>query len=660
MKQRKIWSICLIIALIFSSVFGWNETTLTIYAKSSEKAEQVVVYVAAQGKSSDGTKKVSIGKTPMQVKKGTMASTVVEEVLKSSEYKEDYEILDTGYGPYLESIHGMGTEVVDAANYLYNYWSFYVNGQYSNVGMGQYEVQDGDQISLIYSYEDSSMQAAVFADNTSLNPETAAIETAETAMTKAQEIVGKDIYEAYFADGHIPGMANPDELYVVFSLARAGYVAPKFYGRVKQKLQRQLWELANKGKTYDFAIDGYVTEDTFAEKKAPEQYLAKIVLAMTALGMDAGNTCGYDLIEKMASKKYYKDSSPYSREQMMLLAFDSGKYSLPEGDDYCTREELVAKITENIDNDIETSIQWGIDTAVMAIQPLLPYIDSASVENACEKVIRFAGKMQDTNGYIGDSYNANNVWTLSQTLIMLGEFGIHPLVEKNGVDFVKNGHTLIDAALEFVDLDQKKTAESVFAFQPEQLLRGITAFAYTCANAKESLYRVVTIPHIIDSTEPFEPEKPTESATPTPSVAPSATPSATPSAAPSATPCVSPSATPCSTPGVTPSATPSVTPCNGVKKPLVTKNPVKKVVATKKTIKVKKGKMATIVLKVTAKNAKKVTTDSVKVSAKKIKVKKIVKEAGKITIKVKTMKKGKQVVKIKVGKVSTKVTMRIQ
>ena len=62
-------------------------------------------------------------------------------------------------------------------------------------------------------------------------------------MKKAQGIAAKEIYNSYFADGHIPGLGSVNELYAVFSLARAGFEAPEFYGKVKYKLTRQLKEL---------------------------------------------------------------------------------------------------------------------------------------------------------------------------------------------------------------------------------------------------------------------------------------------------------------------------------------------------------------------------------------------------------------------------------
>lgn len=652
MRQRKkVWSICLVIALVFSSIFTWNEPALTAYA-SETKTEKIVVYVAAQGKSLDGTKTVAIDKTPVQVDKGTNAAAAVKAVLDASDYKDNYDIPDTGYGPYLESINGMGTE---QAGKNWYYWSFYVNGQYSNVGMGSYVLQEGDQISLIYTYDDLSTEASVFADDTSLNPETPAVESAEASMKKAQGIAAKEIYNSYFADGHIPGLGSVNELYAVFSLARAGFEAPEFYGKVKYKLTRQLKELATEGTTYDAVTKTNITEETFSSKKASEQSFAYVVLAMTALGMDARTTGGYDLIEKMASKKLYEADNSYNAEQMMLFAFDSGNYTLPEGENYCTREELVAKIAGNVDETIAGSIEWDlIDGAVMAVQPLAAYTEDASVQKACQKVIRFAGKMQDTQGYLGDSYDVNNAWTTAQTLTMLGEFGIHPMIETENVDFVKNGHTLADAILEFVDLDQEKLSASVMNYSPEQILRGITSFVYAAENAGETVYRVKTVPEAKVPSEPFEEERPQ----PDPSATPSATPSASPSAAPSTNPSAVPSVSPSAAPSATPDANPSVIVLSET--PAAKKNPAKKIVAAKKKINTKKGKTVKIVIKVAAKNPKKVTTDAVKVSGKKIKVKKITKKAGKITIKVKALKKGKRIVKIKVGKASTKVTLNVR
>lgn len=676
MKQRKkVWSICLVIALVFSSIFTWNEPAKTAYASETKK-EKIVVYVATEGKSSDGTKTVAIDKTPVQVDAGTDALTAVKPVLEANGYNYNekegtgsYTVSGSNDSANIASIDGMKMEEGTDGNW--SYWAFYVNGELSNFYMGGYTLQDGDEISMIYSYTYKPFdEADVFTDDAALNPETAAIESAEVSMKQAQAIAAKEVYKNDFADGHIPGLGNVNELYVVFSLARAGFEAPEFYGKVKYKLTRQLKELATEGTTYDAVTKTHITEETFSSKKVSEQSFAYVVLAMTALGMDARTTGGYDLIEKMASKKLYEADKSNNAEQMMLSAFDSGNYKLPEGDNYCTREELAAKIVENVeagiiapnkDGAVAADKKYGflalVDDAVMAVQPLAAYTEDASVQKACQKVIRFAGKMQNAKGYYGDSDASNNAETAAQVLTMLGEFGINPLVETENVDFVKNGHTLADAILEYIDLDQGKMTEGVIQFSPVQVLHGITSFVYTAENAGETLYRVKTIPAAKEITEPFEEEKPQ----PDPSAAPSAAPSASPSAAPAA----SPSASPSVAPSVSPSSAPNVTPSDSTNKPAAKKNPAKKnpakkIVAAKKKVNVKKGKTAKIVIKVTANNPKQATTDTVKVSGKKIKVKKITKKAGKITIKVKALKKGKRILKIKVGKASTKVTLNVR
>ena len=653
MKQRKrVWSICLVIALVFSSVFTWNEPALTAYA-STDKTEKIVVYVAAQGKTSDG-KTVSIGKTPVQLDKkideatsdqGPYASEAVEKVLRASEYK--YVIKESSFGPYLSSI---GDVAEDDVNWT-AYWSFYVNGQYSTVGLGSYKLQDGDQISLVYSYDDSSNEAAVFADNASLNPDTPAIESAETSMKQAQAIAAKEVYKNDFSDEHIPGLGNVNELYVVFSLARAGFEAPEFYGKVKYKLTRQLKELAQDGETYDAATKKMVKKDIFSSEKASEQNLSLVVLTLTALGVDVQDTQktgGYDLLKQMALKTTYDDSD-YNRDAMMLFALASGNYKLPEGEEYCTEGEIVSNVAKNIDTNIADAIEYGsIDDVMDTIMPLASHTE---VQKDCQKVIRFAGKMQDADGRFADS-EEDNLGTTAKVVTALGEFGINPLVETEDVDFVKNGHTLVDTILKNVDFDQEKMSDMVMNYSPEQVLRSITSFVYAAANTGETLYQVKTNPEIKEITEPFEDEKPQSNPSAEPSTSPSAAPSANSSTAPSANPSVAPSAVP----SISPSASPSAAVTDGTSK----KNPAKKIVASKKKVNTKKGKTVKIVIKVTAENPKKATTDAVKVTGKKIKVKKITKKAGKITIKVKALKKGKQVVKVKVGKASTKVTLNIR
>ena len=496
MKTKRGTSLLLAIALVISTLASAGPAP----AKAAQAAELITVYLAAQGKNATGTS-VQIGKTAMQVEEGTTADVVVKEVLDNSDYKDNYEILDTGYGPYLESINGMGTE---SAGENWYYWSFYVNGSYSLVGMGSYELQDNDKISLIYSYEDYSMEAKDFVDDESLNPATEQAIALKEAAQKQQKVLAEAIYQAQFgSENVVPGLENTNGLYTVFSLIQAGYENADFYQDVYKKLVQQLYELKETGKTKDETTGEDITEASILETGNAEAFYAKIVLAVSAMGMDAANVGGYNLIEKMASRSVYEASgASYTRAATMLLALDSASYALPEGEEYVTRTELVNSLVNEVEPQIGSSISWGVDMAAMTIQPLAPYTKEGNlaeqeeasfnregVAKAANKALRFLESMQSAEGFYGDSWSANNVWSLSQVMTVMGQFGISPVSETDGSDFIKNGKSVLDAASEFVNVEEGTVDENLMSYQPEQLLRGLSA-CLAVMNGEKALYDV--------------------------------------------------------------------------------------------------------------------------------------------------------------------------
>lgn len=484
-KFKKSISIIFAAALTVTTVFTGNGQNVS--AEDAPAKDQIIVYVGAQGKSQDG-KEVKIGKTAVQVEEGTTADVAVKKVLEGSGYT--YDLPDSGWGPYLEAINGMGT-VQDGDNWYY--WSFYINGNYSDVGLGSYKLQNNDKISLIYSYDDYSNVAECFADDQTKNPTE---ETAKALVENAkqqQSVLAAKIYETKFAGGYIPGIEDTNALYTVFSLLRSGYRADSFYQAVYKKVINQLYTLNTKGAVVApvGGKDILITEQSLLDGKYAETNYAKIVLLFSAMGKDATNAGGMNLIEKMASRKVYEASSEsYTTDATMLLAFDSKNYSLPVGKDYVTRTELVNNLVSMVDSEIGDAIAWGmVDMPAMVIQPLAAYVsennlaaqentgtfDTDAVVKAAKKVIQFLESMQAVNGYFGDSYSANNAWTLAQVMTTMGQFGIDATSEEDGSDFIKNGVTVYDAAGEFVDVTANKVADSLMSYQPEQLLRGFNA-----------------------------------------------------------------------------------------------------------------------------------------------------------------------------------------
>lgn len=474
MRNKKAISIALSAVMAFTTAFGMT----TVKANAEEK-EKIVVYVAAEGKNASGSA-VEMGKTAVQLDEGAVAEDAIKIALDKSAYKDNYKISTSACGDSLDSISDLN--MYNVGNDWY-YWGFYVNGQYANFGISSQKVNDNDKISLIYNYDNYNTSAACFNDDASKNPE--GFSAYSEKAKKAQDVLAQKIYDTTFKGGeYVPGVEDSSGLYTVFSLARAGFKADKFYDSVYAKVKAQLGAIkTSTGKFYDDTNKKYVSQESILKDGAASQTYAKIALCVTALGKDASNVNGFNLIEKLADKSVYEASSIYSRETTILMAIDSKNYELPTGDNYLTRAELVNKTVADTDNQIATSIDWNsIDSAVMQIQPLCAYqtkdvdgVDKSAVKKACDKVLNFMYNKQGADGTYGDSYSASNVWTTAQVMITAGLFGIDAATEENGTDFIKNGVTLYDDALAFVDTDNNTVDEKLMAFQPEQLLRGFNA-----------------------------------------------------------------------------------------------------------------------------------------------------------------------------------------
>ena len=313
MKNKKLFSLVVTTAMVITTAFG----SLTNVAKADEsKKDTITVYVAAEGKNASGAA-VSIAKTPVQVEEGENASVAIKDVLDASEYKNNYVISTSSWGESLDEINGLN-KYSEGNNWYY--WSFFVNGNYSNYGISNYKLEDNDKISLIYSYDNFNTEASVFKDDTSKNPTGAAITSKIENAKKAQDVLAETIYNTTFEGGKkVPGIEDVNGLYVVFSLARAGFKADSFYDDVYEKINAQLCSLKMTGKVYDENSDKYITEKSIISDGYASQTYAKIALCIEALGKDPADVGGFNVIDKLIDKSVYNSSSIYSRERMILL-----------------------------------------------------------------------------------------------------------------------------------------------------------------------------------------------------------------------------------------------------------------------------------------------------------------------------------------------------
>ncbi len=684
MSKKKWMSGLLAVALAFTTVFSTGFTAKADEGNTS--ADKITVFVAAEGKDADGNE-VNTGKLPVQVKEGSTADVALKEALSSR--KISYEILEGSWGPYL---NGIGS-ITAPADYTKGYWSFWVNGGFSDYGLGQTVLNDNDKVSFIFTYGDyaAATGAAVFADDPAKNPDSQASAKLLTNAKAQQDVLADAIYQQMFGDGTVYGIEQPNALYAAFSLIRAGYKADDYFNKMYEKTASQLQELKDKGtvtvdgeeKDFDTLVGGY-----------PEFAYAKIVLFVTAMGKDAKSIRGFDLIEAMAKKSNYDNTVADMRDATMLLAFDSGNYQLPTGDDYITKAQLVKNVTGQVGTAIAkvaTASTWStVDDVAMPLQALYPYISgdaSAAATKAAVRGIHFMESLQNQKGAYTAWESDNNAWSLAQVMTAMGQLRINPCDESDGSDFIKEGNTVLDAASAFVNVEKKTVDEDLMGYQPEQLLRGLNA-VIRVMNGEDSLYDMSSLDKVADQPKEVPSTSPVVSASTTPAVstaptteptaAPSKQPETTASAQPSETPVTGETTAPSSTPVVsrTPVTTPATTqspvvsattaPTKAPVKNTATASKVKKIKAAKTSVTVKKGKKASLKWNVTtSKNASIKKLVKVKVNKKAVKVvKTAVKKKNatvtQVTVTVKGQKKGKAYVTLKAGSKSAKVKVTVK
>ena len=678
MIKKKWMSSLLAAALAFTTVLGAGVTVKAADETDADQTGKITVYVAAEGEDDKGHT-VDTGKIAVQVDKGPKGDVAVEQALQKAGYT-DYLIEDTGYGANLNKIG----DIANAADWS-KYWGFYINGAYAPASLGNTTLQDNDKISYLYTYYgDTAVQAKVFDDDASLNPDSDKTASLLANAKAQQEVLADTIFKKVFGDGQtVYGIETPDALYVAFSLLRADYKSD-YFDKMYANVESQLKSLADTGSV---TVEGEAKDEAVIAGKYPELTYAKIVLFVTAMGKDARNVGGYNLIEKMAQKSTYEASSEaYMLDSTMLLALDSGNYFPPAGDDYITKDDLVNNIAAKMDDSIAQALQWNsVDSVAMALQPLYKYAtddilpedassDRTAVQEAYAKGIHFLESTQNADGsWSGYGTETNNVWTLAQIMTAMGQLRINPCSETDGTDFIKNGMTVLDDAAVFVDVENKKVDDDLMSYQPEQLLRGLTA-VIRAMEGRDSLYDVrysgVTpepSPSVTPSVVPSE--APSAAPSQSPTVSPSNVPSETSSAAPSQSPAVSPSNVPSQTPAASAPAKTATPAATASAAPAKSKVKVTKVKAVKTKVTVKKGKKAVVKWNVTT--AKKASAASVaklvKVSVNKKNVK-VVKKSAKtkkakvtqITVTVKGVKKGNAVVTLKADKKKSKVKVVVR
>lgn len=167
---------------------------------------------------------------------------------------------------------------------------------------------------------------------------------------------------------------------------------------------------------------------------------SRVILALSALGVDARNVAGYDLT---APLKDYDQTAwqGVNGPIYALLALDSRNYPAPRE----LRQRYVDYILSCQLPDGGWSLSGTVsdpDMTGMALQALAKYREQPAVAQAAEKALDCMAKQQSADGGFSTWGTATSE-SCGQIIVALCELGI-PLEDPQ---FVKEGHTLLDGLL---------------------------------------------------------------------------------------------------------------------------------------------------------------------------------------------------------------------
>lgn len=221
--------------------------------------------------------------------------------------------------------------------------------------------------------------------------------------------------------------------WAVIGLARSGYDIPDRYYT-----------------DYYAAIEAHVSacSGKLHEKKYTEY--SRLILALTAIGKDARQVAGYDLTVPLGDYErtiWQGVNGPI----WALLALDCGDYPMPQNpqaETQATRQMYIDYILQCQCSDGGWSLSGGAlsdaDLTGMALQALAKYQDQPAVAAATAQALSCMSRQQDETGGFS-SWGTSNSESCVQMLVALCELGL-PLDDAR---FVKNGHTLLDALMNY-------------------------------------------------------------------------------------------------------------------------------------------------------------------------------------------------------------------
>ena len=234
--------------------------------------------------------------------------------------------------------------------------------------------------------------------------------------------------------------------WTVFGLARGGY-----YDNNDQYFADYYVRIANyvAAKAAEINLSGALDKTKSTDN-------ARLIVALSALGADATDVAGWDLVEA-----YSTNGISWIRKQGLngtiwaLIALDSGNY---ETSDPTIRQQCVDALLEAQHDDGGWSLVTAkaqpsnVDITGMTLTALYPYRDQPEVAAACETAFNWLSEAQLDNGgfpYGTGETSESCVWAI----VACTTWGINPDTDPR---FIKNGYSAVDNLLTYYLEDEAK------------------------------------------------------------------------------------------------------------------------------------------------------------------------------------------------------------
>ena len=262
-----------------------------------------------------------------------------------------------------------------------------------------------------------------------------------------------------YNENEAPNFGSIGGEWIIYGLGHAGYEMSDSYLAAYRKSVENALEEGYRG-----------TKGILHDKKFTDY--SRVIVALSAVGMDATDVDGYDLTAPLAdfvNVKWQGMNGPI----WALIALDSGNYEVPKRTaDYAygtltpeetnrqnSRQRMINFILANqFDNggwNLQPKDNGGsgynavsdVDITGMAMIALAPYQKQTKVKKAIERAITYLSKQQKADGGFGSRGTVNSE-SCTQVICALTACGVNPNADKR---FVKNGKSVIDGLMSFYD-----------------------------------------------------------------------------------------------------------------------------------------------------------------------------------------------------------------